>query len=55
MISTVFQREFIQLLYMETDSFVLGVNTNDIVKDLQNLKNLVNFINLQENHEPISF
>ena len=30
--------EIIQLLYMGTDSFVLSVNTKDIIKDLRNLE-----------------
>ena len=36
---------------MDTDSFVLGVNTKDIIKDLKNLEDLFDFSNLNENHE----
>ena len=33
----------IQLHYMHTDSFVLGLNTNKIIKDLERLENLFGF------------
>ena len=36
---------------MDTDSFVLGVNTKDIIKDLKNLEDLFEFSNLNENHD----
>ena len=36
---------------MNTDSFVLSVNTKDISKDLQNLEDLFDFSNLDEDHE----
>ena len=39
---------------MDTDSFVLSVNTNDIIKDLKNLENLFDFGNLNENRELFS-
>ena len=32
-----FRQENIQFHYMDTDSFVLSVNTKDIIKDLKNL------------------
>ena len=35
--------------YMETDSFVITVNTNDIIKILQKLVNFFDFINFNEN------
>ena len=41
----------IQLHYMDTDSFVLGVNTKDIIKDLKNLEYIFDFSNLDKNHE----
>ena len=36
---------------MDTDSFVLSVNTKDIIKDLKNLEDWFDFSNLNENHE----
>ena len=39
---------------MDTDSFVLSVNTNDIMKDLKNLEDFFDFSNLDENHELFS-
>ena len=39
---------------MVTDSFVLSVNTKDIIKDLTNFEELFDFSNLSENHELIS-
>ena len=39
---------------MDTDSFVLSVNTKDLIKDLKNLENLFDFSNLNENHELFS-
>ena len=49
-----FGQENIQLHYMDTDSFVLSVNTKDIIKDLKNLEDIFDFSNLDENHELIS-
>ena len=39
---------------MDTDSFVLSVNTKDIIKDLKNLEGVSDFSNLDENHELFS-
>ena len=36
---------------MDTDSFVLSVNTEDIIKDLKNFRDLFDFTNLSENQE----
>ena len=44
----------IQLLYKDTDSFVLSVNTKDIIKDLKNLEDIFDFSNLDEGHELFS-
>ena len=41
-----FGEENIQLHYVDTDSFVLSVNTNDIIKDLYNLRDTFDFSNL---------
>ena len=39
---------------MDTDSFILSVNTKDIIKDLKNLERIFDFNNLDENHELFS-
>ena len=39
---------------MDTDSFVLSVNTENIIQDLHNLKNYFDFSNLNEDHELFS-
>ena len=44
-------QENLQLHYMDTDSFVLSVNTKDIIKDLKNLEYIFDFSNLDKNHE----
>ena len=49
-----FKQENKQLIYMVTDSFVLSVDTKDIIKDLKNLEDLFDFSNLNENHELFS-
>ena len=49
-----FGQENIQLHYMDTDSFILSVNTNDIIRDLKNLEDIFDFSNLDENHELLS-
>ena len=49
-----FGEKNLQLLYMDTDSFILSVNTKDIIKDLKKLEDIFDFSNLDENHEPIS-
>ena len=36
---------------MDTDSFVLSVNTKDFIMDLKNLEDLFHFSNLNESHE----
>ena len=50
-----FEQENIHLHYMDTDSFVLSVNTKDIIKDLKKkLENIFDFSNLDKNHELFS-
>ena len=44
----------LQLHYVVTDSFVLRVNTKDIIKNLKNLEDIFDFSNLDENHELFS-
>ena len=39
---------------MDTDSFVLSVNTEDVIKDLENLEDIFDFSNLDKNHELFS-
>ena len=49
-----FEQENIQLHYMDTDSFVLSVNTKDIIKDLKKLEDMFDFSNLDKTHELFS-
>ena len=49
-----FRQENLHLQYMDTDSFVLSVNTKDIIKDLKNLEAIFHFSNLDENQELFS-
>ena len=39
---------------MDTDSFILSVNTKDIIKDLKNHEDIFDFSNLDKNHELFS-
>ena len=48
------RQENIQLHYMDTDSFVLSVDTKDIIKDIKNLEDIFGFSNLDKNHELFS-
>ena len=49
-----FGQENFQLHYMDTDSFILSVNTKDIIKDSKNLEDKFDFSNLDKNHELFS-
>ena len=49
-----FGQEKIQLHYMDCDSFVLSIETENIINDLKNLENLFDFSNLNKNHELFS-
>ena len=49
-----FGHENIQLHYIDTDAFVLKVNTKDIMRDLKKLEDIFDFSSLDENHELIS-
>ena len=49
-----FGQENIQLPYMDTDSFVLSVNTRDIIEDSKNLEYIFDFSNLDKDHEIFS-
>ena len=50
-----FGQENIQIHYIDTDAFVLGINTKDIRKDLKNLEDVFDFSNSDKNHESFSF
>ena len=39
---------------MDTDSFVLSVNTKDNIGDLKNLEDILDFSTIDENHELFS-
>ena len=39
---------------MDTDSFVLSVNTKNLIKDLKNLEDTFDFSSLDKNHELFS-
>ena len=49
-----FGQEKIQLHYMDTNSFVLSANTKVVIRDLKNLEEKFDFINLDQNHELFS-
>ena len=49
-----FGQQNIQLHYMDTDSFILSVNTKNVIKDLKNLEDIFDFSNLDKNHELFS-
>ena len=46
-----FGQKNVQLHYMDCDSFILSIKTENINKDLKNLENIFDFINIDENHE----
>ena len=39
---------------MDTESFILSVNTNNIIRDLKNLEDIFDFSNLDKNNELFS-
>ena len=45
-----FGQENLHLHYMDTDSFVLSINTKDIIKDFKILEDMFDFSNLDKNH-----
>ena len=49
-----FGEKNLHLHYMDTDSFILSVNTKDIIKDLKKLADIFDFSDLDENHELFS-
>ena len=46
-----FRQENIQLHYMDCDSFILSIKSENIIKDLKNLEDIFDFSNIDENHE----
>ena len=46
-----FGQESIQLHYIDTDAFVISVNTENNIIDFKNLGDIFNFSNLDENHD----
>ena len=49
-----FGQEIIHFGYIDTDAFVLSVNTKDSFIELKNLKDTFDFSNLDQNHEIFS-
>ena len=49
-----FKREKVQCHYIDTDAFILSLNTKNIIDDLKNLEVIFDFSNLDENHELFS-
>ena len=49
-----FGQENIKLHYMDSDSLVLSIETQNIINDLKNLEDLFDFSNLDKNHELFS-
>ena len=54
MIRTIFRTKNIRLHYRDTDSFVLSLNTKDIIEHSKNLEDIFDFSNINENHEIFS-
>ena len=49
-----FGQEILQLQYIDTDGMILSMKTENIINDLKNLRDIFDFSNLDENHEPFS-
>ena len=49
-----FGQENLQLHFVDTDAFVLSLNTKDIIKDLKISEDIIDFSNSDENHELFS-
>ena len=49
-----FGQESFQLQYVDTDAFVLSMNTKDIIRDLIDLEDVFDFSNLDKNYEIFS-
>ena len=49
-----FKQDNLKLHYMDCDSFVLTIETQNIINDLKNLEDFFDFSNFIENHELFS-
>ena len=49
-----FKQDKLKLHYMDCDSFVMSIETQNIINDLKNLENSFDFRNLNKNHELFS-
>ena len=49
-----FGQENLQLHYIDMDGMILGMKTDNIIKNLKNLEDIFDFSNLDENHELFS-
>ena len=49
-----FGQKNLHLHYVDTDSFILSVNTKDVIKDLKNSEDIFDFSNLDENYDLFS-
>ena len=49
-----FGEKNLHLHYMDTDSFILSVNTNDFIRDLKHLDDMFDFTNIDKNIELFS-
>ena len=49
-----FGQENLQLHYIDTDGMIFSMKTKDIIKDLKNLEDIIDFSNLDKNHELFS-
>ena len=45
-----FGQEKIQIHYVDTDAYVLSIDSNNNIKDLKNLEDIFDFSNLDKNH-----
>ena len=46
-----FRQENLQLHFMDCDSFILSIKSENIIKDLKNLEDIFDFSNIDGNHE----
>ena len=46
-----FSQEKLQLHFMDCDSLILGIKSENIIKDLKTLEDIFDFSNIDENHE----
>ena len=53
-IQAYFGQKNLHLHYVDTDAFVLSLNTKDIIRDLKNLEDIFDFNNLEKSHELFS-